>query len=695
MSKIIGVTVGTPIGVDKLKEKIKPVTSVDGVKADENGDVKVQRTHWKEVEKYYTFFSKTDLTSAVYQHSEPIGLQKGEAYEVVVNGNFYDVTPVPYEGVNGDTGLILVKNDGSVRNQYNIGLPFTFVEYDAASAAVKGYYAFVRSDLLDGNGKYYISIAGDRITYHKLDKNYLPDDLGGVKTVNGNAPDENGNVQIEVNGGGVTDYNKLENKPVGVDTVEILPETTVEIDPDNGVAIFPDVLDVVSGDTCTVKWNGTEHICTAQIYAADGQSGVALGDLGLMTGGTSTGEPFMIICLDAATAAESGLGFMVMPLDGSASATLSITSEAVKKLDMKFLPDGYPYMEMTDILPETTVEIDPDISQGVLPDVLDVKIGDTVTVKWNGAEYNCTVALFPNPEIPVPCIGNIDAVGGTGDTGEPFVILFFDAETAAAMGAGIMFYALDGSATVTLSISKEVARKIADEYLPEGMPYAQPFDDVIMAAWPTNGIASGSYTYFSDPVGKLVEGSWYKVTLGGVVYETVARRNLNDNAFVLGNGRGDDYSTLYGYAPFTIEIGDVPLVLEDGFAMTGSIHLENEVSTDDFSIRGSLKVQEIHERCLPKTATPLIVRCESDGVADVPYSVVVANALAGRAVYLYRFRSPSECDIYSLASVGTNGGGLRFASIANTDVGWLGVMWAKWKDSGNITFGEKSFGETT
>lgn len=42
MSKIIGVTVGTPMSADKIKEKIKPVTSVNGVKADETGNVQLQ-----------------------------------------------------------------------------------------------------------------------------------------------------------------------------------------------------------------------------------------------------------------------------------------------------------------------------------------------------------------------------------------------------------------------------------------------------------------------------------------------------------------------------------------------------------------------------------------------------------------------------------------------------------------------------
>lgn len=39
--KIIGVTVGTPTSPAKMKEELKPVTSVNGVEADENGNVDV------------------------------------------------------------------------------------------------------------------------------------------------------------------------------------------------------------------------------------------------------------------------------------------------------------------------------------------------------------------------------------------------------------------------------------------------------------------------------------------------------------------------------------------------------------------------------------------------------------------------------------------------------------------------------
>jgi hypothetical protein len=39
--KIVGVTVGTPISPQTIKDKLKPVTSVNGVSADRNGNVEV------------------------------------------------------------------------------------------------------------------------------------------------------------------------------------------------------------------------------------------------------------------------------------------------------------------------------------------------------------------------------------------------------------------------------------------------------------------------------------------------------------------------------------------------------------------------------------------------------------------------------------------------------------------------------
>lgn len=42
MSKIIGVTVGTPTSPQKMEQEINPVKSVNGVLPDENGNVEVK-----------------------------------------------------------------------------------------------------------------------------------------------------------------------------------------------------------------------------------------------------------------------------------------------------------------------------------------------------------------------------------------------------------------------------------------------------------------------------------------------------------------------------------------------------------------------------------------------------------------------------------------------------------------------------
>ena len=40
--KIIGITVGTPLSIRGIKDKLKPVTSINGVEADKDGNVDIQ-----------------------------------------------------------------------------------------------------------------------------------------------------------------------------------------------------------------------------------------------------------------------------------------------------------------------------------------------------------------------------------------------------------------------------------------------------------------------------------------------------------------------------------------------------------------------------------------------------------------------------------------------------------------------------
>lgn len=146
------------------------------------------------------------------------------------------------------------------------------------------------------------------------------------------------------------------------------------------------------------------------------------------------------------------------------------TGFAVKeKIDPSCLPDGSPYTEQdVPVLPETTVEIDPDSGEGYILDEFELVGGNTYTVMWNGTEYSCVAQSLSGDGLVVVCVGDI-GVAETGEpvTGEPFLIVALGRETAAEMGVYAGVIVLDGSESVTLSISGEVVHKLDEKYLPD------------------------------------------------------------------------------------------------------------------------------------------------------------------------------------------------------------------------------------
>lgn len=123
----------------------------------------------------------------------------------------------------------------------------------------------------------------------------------------------------------------------------ILPETAVPIVGRENPVTEQFAAPIVDGNTYTFIYNGTAHECVAkQIDLADGVAAIALGNVGAMTGGDDTGEPFAFIVLPPDVAAEFGAAALLTPLDGAESVTLSITgvAEKAKTIDPKFLPAG-------------------------------------------------------------------------------------------------------------------------------------------------------------------------------------------------------------------------------------------------------------------------------------------------------------------------------------------------------------------
>lgn len=135
------------------------------------------------------------------------------------------------------------------------------------------------------------------------------------------------------------------------------------------------------------------------------------------------------------------------------------------------------WTERVEVLPETTVEIDPETDEGYCAEAIGLAVGENYTVKWNGAEYNCTAQVYSVPDsegIMVRLgvvLGNLDLLMGGEGTGEPFVILESFPDHAAEFLAPVVILAVDGSATVTLSIAGTVYHPIPSEYVPYALPY--------------------------------------------------------------------------------------------------------------------------------------------------------------------------------------------------------------------------------
>ncbi len=103
---------------------------------------------------------------------------------------------------------------------------------------------------------------------------------------------------------------------------------------DNGESPFV-LPQLTVGFTYTVVWNGVTYETLCSPF--EGVS--ALGNVGLMTGGDDTGEPF--VCVIANMYGSDIV--CAMPLDGAETITMSLSGsvETITKLDSKYLPKPF------------------------------------------------------------------------------------------------------------------------------------------------------------------------------------------------------------------------------------------------------------------------------------------------------------------------------------------------------------------
>jgi hypothetical protein len=108
-----------------------------------------------------------------------------------------------------------------------------------------------------------------------------------------------------------------------METVMILNETNLQI-VENNIGVFSRKLQLITGASYVVTWNGKEYLCVCKEIDDDGVLYSALGNVSELTGGENTGEPFFIVVYPLAIALQANYGAEVHILDGSSSVTLSI-----------------------------------------------------------------------------------------------------------------------------------------------------------------------------------------------------------------------------------------------------------------------------------------------------------------------------------------------------------------------------------
>ena len=178
--------------------------------------------------------------------------------------------------------------------------------------------------------------------------------------------------------------------------VEVLSETTISF-ASGAEHVLDATLPLEVDAQYTVTWNGKEYACTGKLFESDGTAaGVALGDLGLMLGGISTGEPFVVVALDSAIAETLGISAEIIACDGSTEATISIDQivETVHKIDNKYLNmSWFPKAEsgLVALLEKRVVDNNSSNSITSLNSSM-VTDGQIVFVDFDGVRYECTVS---------------------------------------------------------------------------------------------------------------------------------------------------------------------------------------------------------------------------------------------------------------------------------------------------------------
>lgn len=372
---------------------------------------------------------------------------------------------------------------------------------------------------------------GTTISPKKIEKELKP-----VKTVNGQAPDENGNVAVVGNNGA---------------------------DGKDGVSPVISVSDITGGHRLTITdKSGTKTVDVMD--GADGKNG---------TNG-SAGK-------DGVSATHSWNGTILNVTSASGTSSADLKGEKGDKGDTGDIPATfYPFLSKPEtIFPETLVVLDTPHGANSYRANMDTPIniiaGNTYTILWGEATYKCVAKKFSNAT---------GAYLGNGwlleeeQTEDPFCIeaFPFGSEPRSRVTS------FDGKASVRLAIYSESEQRygINPKYIP-GMYYTEEVQDGVIVP-PTTAISSEfammGELYVMGPPITLVAGKTYRVNYNGVNYECVATAAELQGESIIAMG---DLAVLVtgipsGAYPFVMATGEFVKILGASIAV---IPLDGNIPT--------------------------------------------------------------------------------------------------------------------
>jgi hypothetical protein len=123
----------------------------------------------------------------------------------------------------------------------------------------------------------------------------------------------------------------------------ILPETVVEVDPDAGMGLIPVDFTVEGDKKYTVKYNGVDYAVECTVA----EDGMFMGNIGSL--GESfedlpvTNAPFALMygAIEEDDEGNQIYGWVIVPLDGSSTVTLSVAKLVYHTIPNAYLPKTY------------------------------------------------------------------------------------------------------------------------------------------------------------------------------------------------------------------------------------------------------------------------------------------------------------------------------------------------------------------